>query len=94
MKTSDFECPTCGAEVSPNAAGCRSCGAEKVDGRWIDPEAYDGVDLPGQDDFDYDDFIAREFGSGAPEKKGIDLFWWIVAIIVLVAFAMIVLRLV
>ncbi|NRB75972.1 MAG: hypothetical protein HRU46_16550 [Verrucomicrobiales bacterium] len=92
MKASDFECPTCGAEVSPNATGCRSCGAEKIDGRWVDPAAYDGLDLPDDDDeFDYDDFIAREFG-GAPKKKGKDIFWWVIAVIVLVAFAAIAFR--
>ncbi len=91
MRASDFECPTCGAEVSPNATGCRSCGAEKIDGRWGDPATYDGLDLPGDDDFDYDDFIAREFG-GAPKKKAKDIFWWAIAVIVLVAFAAIAFR--
>ncbi len=80
---SDFECPSCGAEVSPNAAGCRDCGAQKVDGRWEDSETYDGLDL--SDDFDYDEFVEKEFGKGS-RKSGKELFWWMVAIITLIAF--------
>ena len=56
------------------------------------PETYDGLDLPGEDDdFDYDEFIAREFGEGPkrgwrgiPKKK---LFWGIVAVVTLLAYS-------
>jgi hypothetical protein len=92
MKKSDFACPFCGTDVSPNAAGCRNCGAQKVEGRWVEDAVYDGLALPDdEDDFDYDDFVAREFGSGAGKKTGKELFWWIVAIIVLIAFTLLVL---
>ena len=91
MKRSDYTCPSCGAEVSPNAAGCRGCGAEKVEGRWVEAETYDGVDFPDDEDFDYEDFVAREFGTGSRKKKGKELFWWIVAIVVLIAFTWLVL---
>ena len=83
--TSKFTCPSCGKELSPNAVGCSGCGARKVDGEWADLEAYDGLDLP-DDEFDYEDFIAEEFG----ERKKTDLrglFWWFVALITLIAFA-------
>ncbi|MEM7599928.1 MAG: hypothetical protein AAF357_00765 [Verrucomicrobiota bacterium] len=92
-KKLDFECPSCGAEVSPNAAGCRQCGARKVEGSWVDPGVYDGVELPNDDDFDYDGFVEREFGPGSSKKSGKELFWWIVAIITLIAFALLVLPL-
>ena len=52
----DFHCPECGAEVHPNAFGCRACGARKENGRWMQSSTYDGVDLP-DDYFDYDEFI-------------------------------------
>lgn len=91
MKRSDFECPSCGAGVSPNAVGCRGCGAEKVGGRWVEAGTYDGVDFPDDGDFDHEDFVAREFGSVASRKSGKELFWWIVAIIVLIAFTLLVL---
>lgn len=92
MKQANFECPGCGSAVSPNASGCQDCGAKKVDGRWVAPESSDGLALP-DDDFDYDDFVEREFGSGSGRKSGKELFWWIVAIVVLIAFTLLVLPL-
>lgn len=87
----DFRCPSCGATVSPNARSC-PCGARRDEDGWIAPETYDGLDL-GEDDFDYDDFVRREFGG--PSGRGgwlarmtpKERFWWIVAVVVLVAFA-------
>lgn len=87
---SEFECPICGAEVSPNASGCRECGAEKIEGRWVDSQIHDGLDLP-DDEFDYEDFVEREFGSSGRKKTGKELFWWIVAILTLIAFLFLVL---
>lgn len=92
-KSSPFHCPHCGADAHPNAAGCRECGARKVDGRWEDPEAYDGVDLP-DDDFDYEEFIRNEFGEGEGRDRSFrKTFWWVVAVITLIAFAWISFRL-
>jgi len=88
-ETSSWNCPECGADVSPNAVGCRDCGATKEDGQWLQPESYDGVSFPDDDDFDYDNFIEKEFGekSGARKKAPIEIFWWVVAVIILFAFA-------
>lgn len=85
MSTDPFHCPECGADVSPNALGCR-CGARKVDGQWVASETYDGVDLPDEEDFDYDEFVAREFGEGKSEKSFREVFWWLVALLTLIAF--------
>ncbi|MEM9018900.1 MAG: zinc ribbon domain-containing protein [Verrucomicrobiota bacterium] len=85
MTRSEFECPACGAEVSPNATSCRECGARKVDGRWEMPEIYDGLDL-GEDEFNYEDFVSREFGSGTGKKTAKEWFWWLVAILTFLAF--------
>jgi hypothetical protein len=82
----DFHCPECGAEVYPNAFGCRACGARKENGRWMQSSTYDGVDLP-DDYFDYDEFIREEFGGeNSGSCSGMQLFWWVVAVITLVAF--------
>ena len=82
----DFHCPECGAEVHPNASGCRACGARKKNGRWMQSSTYDGVDLP-DDYFDYDEFIREEFGDeNGDSYSGMQLFWWVVAVITLVAF--------
>ena len=88
MTSDSFHCPECGADVSPNATGCR-CGARKENGRWLTSETYDGVDLPDDDDFDYQDFIAREFGEGTKKRSFRDFFWWLVALITLIAFILI-----
>lgn len=59
-----FICPHCGAEVPVNAEFCRECGASDEfgwdeDGHWWDDELPTGY---GTDpEFDYDEFIAREF---------------------------------
>lgn len=84
MNPSDFNCPECGADVSPNARGCKRCGARKEDGRWMRSEVYDGLGID-EDDFDYDSFIAEEFG-GTKKRTPKETFWWVVAIIVLIAF--------
>tara|TARA_R110002096_G_scaffold88884_6_gene202814 strand:+ start:1102 stop:1380 length:279 start_codon:yes stop_codon:yes gene_type:complete len=89
MPATDFECSHCGAEVSPNATGCPQCGAQKRNGQWFGPESDDGIGL-ADNEFDYDDFVAREFGAGTPKKTGKELFWWIVAIIVTIAFALLI----
>jgi len=89
---SSFHCPECGAEVHPNASGCRECGARKENGEWLQPEVYDGVDLP-DDDFDYEAFLEEEFGerTGRPASAK-QAFWWLVAVITLIAFLWLSLR--
>ena len=87
----DFQCPTCGASLSPNAKSCGRCGARGDGSDWLRPEAYDGLDL-GDDDFDYEDFLRREFGEAGkggnwftrmtPKER----FWWFTAVILLAAF--------
>jgi hypothetical protein len=57
---------------------CRECGADHLSGWREDAADYDGLDLP-DDDFDYDDFVKREFG-GAPKPTGIRPVWWLVAL--------------
>ncbi len=89
--TNEFQCPKCGATVSPNAKSC-ACGARRDGNTWLSAERYDGLDL-GEDDFNYEDFVRREFGK---DGKGVnwftrmsakERFWWFTAVILLVAFA-------
>ena len=77
-------CPNCGAEVSPRAKACPECGADEETG-WSEAAGTDGLDLP-DDNFDYDDFVKREFGSPNPVPRGIHWFWWVVALVVAAAF--------
>lgn len=78
------QCPVCGEWVPRGAAACDDCGACAKSGWKADADIYDGVDLP-DDDFDYDDFIQREFGNASRSRPGISkqTFWRIVAAIVL-----------
>ncbi|MDA7920358.1 hypothetical protein N9B73_01270 [Verrucomicrobiales bacterium] len=86
MNAADFKCPQCDAGVSPNAQGCHACGARKGEGRWLRSEIYDGIGVDGDDDFDYDEFIETEFGSGQRRKTTKEKFWWAVAVLMLLVF--------
>ena len=75
-------CPVCGEDVPRGSLACPTCGADHNSGWRIDADTHDALDLP-EDDFDYDGFVRREFGS-ALKPAGIKTIWWITAIILLV----------
>ncbi len=88
--SSDFPCPHCGATVAANARFCRECGADDSVGWDEQPDTdYDGYSP--DDDFDYDDFVRREFPDQAPPGSSASskspLF---VAVIVLLLLSMLV----
>lgn len=83
-------CPNCGAEVPPNAKACPACGSDEQTG-WSESAQAQGLDLPDQE-FDYHDFVEREFGGKRPVPRGLHWFWWIVGIAVLAAFFLLFLR--
>jgi hypothetical protein len=85
-------CPNCGAEVPPNAHACPECGSCEQTG-WSEDAPSQQLGLP-DDNFDYDDFVKREFGGEKPVPRGVRPFWWIVAIVVLALFFALVLGLV
>ncbi|MDQ6859875.1 MAG: zinc ribbon domain-containing protein [Verrucomicrobiota bacterium] len=70
----------CGEDVPARALACPECGADHSSG-WRDEATYDGVDLP--DEFDYDEFARKEFGSAA-QQSGIRPIWWITALVLAV----------
>lgn len=74
-------CPHCGAEVPPNARACPACGSDEQTG-WSKQARYDSLDLP-EENFDYDDFVKREFGDEKPLPCGIRWFWWLVALLLI-----------
>jgi hypothetical protein len=80
------QCPACGEWVPRGAVACDDCGACHQSGWKSDAHAYDGLDLPDED-FDYDDFIQREFGQSEGNSPRIGLnkeqFWRLVAAILL-----------
>jgi len=79
-------CPVCGEEVPPRALACPECGADHNSGWKRGALDDDGLDLPDQE-FDYDDFVKREFG-GAMKAAGVKPIWWITGILLLAALAL------
>lgn len=73
-------CPVCGEDVPRNALACPECGADDQSGWREEADRYDGIDLP--EEFDYDEFARREFGSSA-KPAGISALWWVTAIVLL-----------
>jgi ribosomal protein L40E len=77
-------CPNCGAELPPDARACPACGSDEKTG-WSEQARYDDLGLP-DDNFDYKDFIEREFGDRKAVPRGLHWAWWAVALFLLVAF--------
>jgi hypothetical protein len=81
-KTPD-SCPVCGVDVPRDALACPECGADHNSGWREDADSYDGLDLPDED-FNYDEFARREFGTSF-RPAGIKPLWWITAILIILA---------
>jgi hypothetical protein len=79
-------CPVCGEDVPRNALACPECGADHNSGWREDADATDALGGTA-DDFDYDDFVQEEFGNAA-KPRGIKTIWWISAIVLLLALAL------
>ena len=67
--------------MPPNALACPECGACHNTGWKEDADVYDGLDLPGCD-FDYDDFVKKEF-SGGTRRPHIPAIWWVTGVVLL-----------
>jgi RNA polymerase subunit RPABC4/transcription elongation factor Spt4 len=85
MAADEFICPVCGATVPAKARACPECGSDEKTG-WSDQTVYDDTGIEDPDEFDYDDYVRREFGKG-PRRSGRQWLWWVVA---LIAFGMVV----
>jgi len=71
-------CPNCGSPVPPRAVACPDCGADESTG-WSDDAVSQHLDLPPDlDDFDHDEFVRNEFGSG--RRSSLHPLWIITAI--------------
>lgn len=76
-------CANCGAEIPRDARACPECGADEKTG-WSEEAKTAGLDLP-EEDFDYEEFVKREFSEKkSPIPRGIHWFWWLVAVIIAV----------
>jgi hypothetical protein len=83
-----YACPSCGAEVRVGSRGCPQCISAKS-AKWEQDEHLDGVDLPEEAaEFDYNDFVKREFGGRSSSRlkpHSIKWKWWITAVLLLAA---------
>jgi len=77
-------CPNCGVEVPRNAKACPGCGSDEKTG-WSETAYADNLNLPDEE-FDYDNFVKEEFGSGAAKPRGISWLWWLVAVLLIGLF--------
>ncbi len=91
-----FVCPHCGSDVPTGAASCRECGASDESG-WDDDDGIAGAFSEAyapDTDFDYDEFINREFPEHAePSAESQSTRWFagLVVAIVCIAFLLYVL---
>jgi len=79
-------CPNCGAQVPPKAKACPECGSDEQTG-WSEAAQSSGLDLP-DDTFNYDEFVEKEFGGKKSSPAGLPWFWWVVAVLLLAAIAL------
>lgn len=91
-----FVCPHCGSDVPTGAAFCRECGASDTSG-WEEDcgtvDAFPDAYAPDTD-FDYDEFISREFPDHAEPTSGRQATRWftgLIVAIVLIAFLLFIL---
>ncbi|HQZ27021.1 MAG: hypothetical protein KA250_13515 [Verrucomicrobiales bacterium] len=91
MDVTHFICPSCGAEIRISPKGCPKCNPPKrkrfqpEPDPWEREDTSDGISLP-DDDFDYEHFLAEEFGGG-PKRNRKQWLWWATAVALLVAVA-------
>jgi hypothetical protein len=78
-----FVCPHCGEELPRDATFCRHCGASDQSG-WSTDDAWSEWEPgdPGEDDFDYDEFVAREFPDQVQRHAGRHTVRWTVTALV------------
>jgi hypothetical protein len=72
-------CPNCNADVPRNAKACPECGADENTG-WSASARASSFGLPDEE-FDYNEFVKEEFGTGAAKPRGIGWLWWLVALL-------------
>lgn len=83
-------CPHCGAEVPRGARACPECGSDEQTG-WSEETNTGGLDLP-DDEFNYEEYVKKEFGGGSPKPRGVRWIWWIVAVLIIVGFVVMLIR--
>jgi len=81
-----YVCPFCDREVRVGrpCPGCAKKAGKPKKKSWEQDKSQDGLDLPDSD-FDYDAFVAREFGKVPYQALGVKWYWWALAMALLAA---------
>ena len=81
-----YVCPFCGCEVrvGKSCPGCAKKIKKPQRRSWHQDKSKDGLNLP-DDDFDYEKFVAREFGKAPHLALGVKWYWWLLGVALLVA---------
>lgn len=90
MSDDYFVCPCCGADVKAGKNFCRDCGASDDFG-WAEEGLWDDevdVGYQGDGDFDYDEFVDREFGNATAPLARLRKRTFYITIIVLVCIGL------
>jgi hypothetical protein len=87
-----YLCPFCDREVRvgepcPGCAKKQKPAALPKKKSWQQDKMHDGLDLPDED-FDYDEFVAREFGRLPHKKIGVKWYWWLLGVALLALMAL------
>lgn len=82
MPEDGFICPVCGADVPAKAKACPECGSDEKTG-WSDRTIYDGTGIEDSEEFDYEDFVRREFGGKGKRRGKVQWLWWATAVVIL-----------
>jgi hypothetical protein len=94
-----YQCPFCNRQVQVGQP-CQGCSEQQKAAEskprpqrrsWEQDPVYDGLDLPDQD-FDYDDFLTREFGKSPHRRLGVKWYWWLLGVFTLASVAVLVFR--
>jgi predicted nucleic acid-binding Zn ribbon protein len=80
-RTAPEICANCGAEIPPNARACPECGADERTG-WAEQDLYDGLDLPEDEDEQAKTNLSRQ------RRETSRWFWWFIAIVLALLFAL------
>ena len=84
-----YRCPFCDCEVQVGKP-CPGCAKKQKPRKkpakksWEQDHSAAGLNLP-DDDFDYDEFVSREFGKAPHRTLGVKWYWWLLGVAVLAA---------
>ncbi len=93
-KVLTYQCPFCESEVRVGSPclGCAKLPRKPQKKRIQLDHSADGLDLPDES-FDYDAFVAHEFGSAPHRKLGVKWYWWLLGVALLIGMVVSLFRL-